>query len=85
MKATLDIVDPLHREIKARARTEEKTFKAKVEELLRLGLENDSKEKKKPFKINFPKGAGPLLVDLLDKETMSKIEDEKFYRVFAKK
>lgn len=86
MKATLELVDSLHREIKTRARSEDKTFRAKVEELLTLGLqaERETNKKRKPFKLNIPKTSGKLLVDLLDKEAMSRLEDEKFYRLFGK-
>lgn len=82
MKATLDLVDPLHNEIKKRARAEDKTFRAKVEELLRVGLEAEKAQvKKKPYKLNIPTKKLGLKIDLLDKDALYEILDEKYIKM----
>jgi hypothetical protein len=86
MKATLELLDPIYNEVKARARKEDKTFRAKVEELLRLGLEEEKNahRKKKPFKLNIPSTKGGLLIDLNDKDALYEILDEKFIKTHRK-
>lgn len=85
MKATIDLVDPLHNEIKKRARAEDKTFRAKVEELLRAGLEVDKNQRKrKPYKLNIPTTRGGLLIDLNDKDALYAILDEKYLKMHKK-
>jgi hypothetical protein len=87
MKVTVDIRDSLHKEIKNQAIVNGASFRSEVEELLRLGIDARAKQKplkRGPFNLNLAKAKGPLLIDILDKEAMSRLEDEKFYKLYGK-